>query len=48
MTYLSTAEMKKPTVDSWYSNKFAGNVKLAPAQWSKVTEGIGEYRKHLT
>jgi NitT/TauT family transport system substrate-binding protein len=48
MTYLSTAEMKKPSVDSWYSNKLAGNIKLTPAQWSKVSEGIGEYRKRLT
>jgi NitT/TauT family transport system substrate-binding protein len=48
ITYLATAEMKKPEVDSWYTNKFAGNIKLTPAQWSKVAEGIGEYRKYLT
>jgi NitT/TauT family transport system substrate-binding protein len=47
ITYLSTAEMKKPDVDSWYSNKFGGNIKLTPAQWSKVVEGLGEYRKYL-
>lgn len=47
MTYLSTPEMKKPEVDSWYSNKFAGHVTLTPAQWSKITDGIGEYRKYL-
>jgi ABC-type nitrate/sulfonate/bicarbonate transport system substrate-binding protein len=48
MTYLSTPDMKKPSVDSWYSNKFSGNIKLTPAQWTKVTDGVGEYRKYLS
>jgi NitT/TauT family transport system substrate-binding protein len=48
MTYLSTPEMTKPDVESWYSNKLAGNIKLTPAQWSKITDGVGEYRKYLT
>jgi NitT/TauT family transport system substrate-binding protein len=48
MTYLSTPDMKKPDVDSWYSNKLAGNIKLTSAQWSTVAEGVGEYRKYLT
>ena len=48
MTYLSTPDMKKPDVDSWYSNKLAGNIKLTSAQWSTVAQGIGEYRKYLT
>jgi NitT/TauT family transport system substrate-binding protein len=48
MTYLSTAGMKRPAVESWYSNAYAGNIKLASAQWSEVTNGVGEYRKYLS
>lgn len=48
MTYLSTPEMKRPAVDSWYSNKYAGNIRLSSAQWSQVSEGVGEYRKYLS
>jgi NitT/TauT family transport system substrate-binding protein len=47
MTYLSTPEMKKPSVDSWYSNKFAGNIKLTSEQWAKVVASVGDYRKYL-
>jgi NitT/TauT family transport system substrate-binding protein len=47
-TYLGTPDMKKPEVDSWYSNTYAGNIKLTPAQWSKVSDGVGEYRKYLS
>jgi NitT/TauT family transport system substrate-binding protein len=47
MTYLGTPEMKKPEVESWYSNKLAGNIRLTDDQWTKVTAGVGEYKKYL-
>jgi hypothetical protein len=47
MTYLSTPEMKKPSVDSWYSDKFAENIKLTSEQWAKVVASVGDYRKYL-
>ncbi len=48
MTYLSAPDMQRPVVDSWYSNKYAGNVKLSPEQWAKISEGVGEYQKYLS
>ncbi len=48
MSYLGTPDMKRPAVDDWYSNKFAGNIKLAPEQWSKIDGGLGEFRKLLS
>ena len=48
MTYLSAPGMKRPTVESWYSNKYAGNIKLTPEQWAKVSEGVGQYQKYLS
>jgi ABC-type nitrate/sulfonate/bicarbonate transport system substrate-binding protein len=48
MTYLSTPGMKRPPVESWYSNAYAGNIKLTSKQWSDVTKGVGEYRKYLS
>jgi NitT/TauT family transport system substrate-binding protein len=48
MTYLSEPGMTRPVVESWYSNAYAGNVKLTAAQWSQVTQGVGELRKYLS
>ena len=47
MKYLAKPGMQRPSVESWYSNKYAGNVKLTKDQWAKVSDGVGTYRKYL-
>lgn len=48
MTYLSTPGMQRPAVESWYSNRLAGNIKLTATEWSQVSAGVGEYQKYLS
>jgi hypothetical protein len=48
MKYLAKPGMQRPSVESWYSNKYAGNIKLTKDQWAKVSDGVGTYRKYLS
>ncbi|MBO0712900.1 MAG: ABC transporter substrate-binding protein, partial [Acetobacteraceae bacterium] len=48
MTYLATPDMKRPSVESWYTNSYAGNIKISDAQWAKVSQGVGEFQKYLS
>jgi NitT/TauT family transport system substrate-binding protein len=48
MTYLATPDMKRPSVESWYTNSYAGNIKLTDGQWAKITAGVGEFQKYLS
>ena len=47
MQYNSGPDLKRPSVDSWYTNRFAGNIKLTPAQWDEVGKGVAEYQRFL-
>ncbi len=47
MTYLASPDMKRPSVESWYTNPDAP-LKLSADQWSKISSGLGEYRNYVT
>ncbi len=48
MSYLAGPDSKRPDVSSWYSNKFAGNIKLATKDWTQIAGGLGEFQKLLS
>jgi ABC-type nitrate/sulfonate/bicarbonate transport system substrate-binding protein len=47
MQYNAGPGVARPTVESWYTNRFAGTIKLSPAQWGAVGKGVAEYRQYL-
>jgi ABC-type nitrate/sulfonate/bicarbonate transport system substrate-binding protein len=47
MQYNAGPEVKRPPVESWYTNRFAGTVKLTPAQWDAVGQDVADYKKYL-
>jgi ABC-type nitrate/sulfonate/bicarbonate transport system substrate-binding protein len=48
MKYASGPDVKRPAVESWYTNRFAGTVKLSPAQWDAVGKGLTEYKSYFS
>jgi ABC-type nitrate/sulfonate/bicarbonate transport system substrate-binding protein len=45
MKYTGNAEMKRPTVDQVFSNRFAGKFKLTEAEWASVKTNSSEFGK---
>ena len=46
MTYNASPGMARPVVDKWYTNRFAGHIKLSPSQWDvalKRSAGFDQY-----
>jgi len=43
--YTGTPDMKKPSVEDVYSNRFVGNVKLSDAEWKAVETRSAEFGK---
>ena len=46
MTYNASPGMTRPVLDKWYTNQFAGHIKLSPAQWDvalKRSAGFDKY-----
>ena len=45
MTYLNGPGVNKPEVESLYTNKFVGGIKLSDAQWAQVHNQVAEFDK---
>ncbi len=46
--YVASADAKKPDLDTWYDPRFAGKVKMSPADWRAVEVRTEPYRKYLS
>ena len=47
MKYTAAPNAKRPNVEDWYTNKYAGKIKLTPDEWSKVSASAAPYAKYL-
>ena len=47
MTYNNSPGMTRPVVDKWYTNRFAGNIKLSGGQWEAALKRSGEFDKYF-
>jgi NitT/TauT family transport system substrate-binding protein len=47
MKYNGSPDIKRPPVDSWYTNRFAGNVKLSTAQWATALKRSASFDKYF-
>jgi hypothetical protein len=48
MKYLARDGDKRPVASEIMTNKFAGEVKLSPAEWDKALKGAQEFRGFLS
>ena len=48
MTYTAAPDSKRPPVESWYSNDYAGHVTLDKPTWEKIVADAQTYGKYLT
>ena len=48
MKYNVTPDTPRPAVDSWFSNKLGGTIKLTPAQWTTVEASTSEFKAYLS
>jgi NitT/TauT family transport system substrate-binding protein len=48
MKYNAAPDMARPVVENWFTNKFAGAVKLTPAQWTAVEASTNEFKDYLS
>jgi NitT/TauT family transport system substrate-binding protein len=47
MQYAASPDSKRPSVESWYTNDYAGHVKLTQAQWDKIVSEAQSYGRYL-
>ena len=47
MKYVATPEMKRPSLESWFTPEFGGKVKLTSAEWSAIDARAAEFGKSL-
>ena len=48
MQYNAAPGTTRPAVESWFTNKFGGSVKLTPEQWAKVEASASEFKEFLS
>jgi NitT/TauT family transport system substrate-binding protein len=48
MQYSADPKAKRPSVEAWYTNRFAGHVKPSKADWDKVVASAAPYAKYLS
>jgi ABC-type nitrate/sulfonate/bicarbonate transport system substrate-binding protein len=48
MKYTAAPDTVRPAVDTWFTNKFGGTVKLTAAQWSAVEASTKEFKEYLS
>ncbi|HTT79807.1 MAG TPA: ABC transporter substrate-binding protein [Stellaceae bacterium] len=47
MRYLMPPGAKRPDPEAIFTNRFAGKIKLTPAQWASVAQRVSEFDKYL-
>jgi NitT/TauT family transport system substrate-binding protein len=48
MKYTAAPDTVRPAVDTWFTNKLGGTVKLTAAQWSAVEASTKEFKEYLS
>jgi NitT/TauT family transport system substrate-binding protein len=48
MEYLASPAMKRPTLETMFTNRFAGKIKLDGSEWARIHERVSEFDKYLS
>jgi NitT/TauT family transport system substrate-binding protein len=47
MTYIAAPEMKRPTTEALFTNRFAGKYKMTASEWASMRTRVAEFGKYL-